>query len=467
MVLGEIPHYLQLQNRRSFDDNDIRQYLKPTSSKNSIDYAPFVRIQLEENAGLTWHYESQKVPYPTLQSDGNLNGLNELHQYLDKIILNLNESKIVDIPVLAYYSMNRDSLTIPKEEQSYREFHRFEALRDALNVTPDFGTVFEWFFNQENLEHREKFERQNLDYQLSLLKTVRQAICRMLPDTSHPRTQVQPLRLVIDLEMEGATKEILSLEQLSGGYRVMLSLVMDLARRLALANPHREEHALESEAIVLIDEIDLHLHPIWQQRVLVDLMKTFPNTQFIVTTHSAPVLTTIKSENIVLLYYTEGKLVANSPTSNTYGAQVGRVLNEIMDVEQRPPAEFNEFTQLLELYRKLIQRDEGEGEEALKLRYQLNRLSASDPELLKADMEIRRRRVLRRITFEKGLHCWSIGVQNFNFECENYKDCIINTDYTEESSKFITKRESYPKLKSRTPITRQCNPYKNYKDYIL
>ena len=56
----------------------------------------------------------------------------------------------------------------------------------------------------------------------------------------------------------------------------------------------------------------------------------------------------------------------------------------------------NEFTQLLEQYRELIKRDECEGEEAKKLRYQLNRLSSSDPELLKADMEIRRRRVLRR-----------------------------------------------------------------------
>jgi len=119
------------------------------------------------------------------------------------------------------------------------------------------------------------------------------------------------------LEIEGAKTEIFSLEQLSGGYRVMLALVMDLARRLAQANPHLEEPC-ESPAIVLIDEIDLHLHPKWQQRVLVDLIKTFPNTQFIVTTHSAPVLTTVKPENIVVLSYQEGKLTANSPSSNSF-----------------------------------------------------------------------------------------------------------------------------------------------------
>jgi predicted ATP-binding protein involved in virulence len=236
MVLGEIPHYFQVQKPHFFDNNDIRQHLKPNQSKNSIEYAPYVRVQVENRAGLTWHYESQTGHLKDRKSDVNLNGLNELHNYLDKMIDDLNHSKIVDIPVLAYYGMNRDSLTIPKTEQLYREFHRFEALKNALNVTPDFCTVFEWFFAQENLEHREKFERQDLDYQLTLLKAVRHAICRLMPGANQPRTQVQPLRFVVDLEIEGAKKQILSLEQLSGGYRVMLSLAMDLARRMALAN---------------------------------------------------------------------------------------------------------------------------------------------------------------------------------------------------------------------------------------
>ncbi len=384
MVLGEIPSYFKLQKRRGFDDNDIRQ-----------DSQTYVRVQLENLEGLTWHYESQQLPYKSQKNDSQLNGLTELHKYLEQIINDLNDSKIVEIPVLAYYGMNRDTLTIPNESQFYEEFHRFDALKNALNVTPDFGTLFEWFFSQENLEHREKFERKDLDYQLTLLKAVRKAICRLIPGASNPRTQVQPLRFLVDLEIEGARKDILSLEQLSGGYRVMLALVMDLARRLAQANPHLEEPC-ESAAIVLIDEIDLHLHPKWQQRVLIDLTKTFPNTQFIVTTHSAPVLTTVKPENIVVLSYQDGKLTANSPSSNSYGAQAGRVLNEIMGVEQRPPAEFNEFTQLLEQYRDFIKRDQGEKDEALKLRYKLNLLSGNDPELLKADMEIRRRRVLRR-----------------------------------------------------------------------
>jgi predicted ATP-binding protein involved in virulence len=122
----------------------------------------------------------------------------------------------------------------------------------------------------------------------------------------------------------------------------MLALVMNLARRMLQANPQREKKALESEAIVLIDEVDLHLHPKWQQRVLIDLMAIFPNTQFIVTTHSPQVLTTIKPEHIILLEH-EKDVIAEQVTSS-YG----------------------------------------------KIRSRLNELSIDDPDLITADMEIKK-----------------------------------------------------------------------------
>jgi predicted ATP-binding protein involved in virulence len=157
------------------------------------------------------------------------------------------------------------------------------------------------------------------------------------------------------------------------------------------ANPHKK-NALESEAIVLIDEVDLHLHPKWQQRLLIDLMAIFPNTQFIVTTHSPQVLTTIKPEHIILLEH-EKEVIAEQVTSS-YGAESGRLLVEIMGVNERPPAEKNKFTELLGKYYDLIESNQSETQEALKLRRELNQESPHDPILIKADMEIRRQRVL-------------------------------------------------------------------------
>jgi predicted ATP-binding protein involved in virulence len=80
----------------------------------------------------------------------------------------------------------------------------------------------------------------------------------------------------------------------------MLALVMDFARRLAQANPYME-NPLAAEAILMIDELDLHLHPTWQQKIIPDLKKVFPNTQIIATTHSPEVVTTVKQNQVKIL----------------------------------------------------------------------------------------------------------------------------------------------------------------------
>ena len=116
--------------------------------------------------------------------------------------------------------------------------------------------------------------------------------------------------------------EKLSLDQLSGGYRIVLALAADIAARMVTGNPHRD-NPLESEAIVLIDEVELHLHPSWQQRVLIDLARTFPNTQFIVSTHSPQVLTTVEPQRIVKLYWEDDRIVAGAPEGATYGGRGG------------------------------------------------------------------------------------------------------------------------------------------------
>ena len=102
---------------------------------------------------------------------------------------------------------------------------------------------------------------------------------------------------------------MLELDQLSGGQRAVLALAADLAWRMAQGNPHLDG-PLRSEAIVLIDEVELHLHPSWQQRILNDLRRTFPNAQFIVSTHSPQVLTTVEPKHIIELAREDGRIVA-------------------------------------------------------------------------------------------------------------------------------------------------------------
>jgi predicted ATP-binding protein involved in virulence len=323
-------------------------------------------------------------------------GLLGLQHYLDPIIESVQDGGERDLPILAYYDTDRAVPDMSPRKRNFRRiFNRFAALDGAMDGRFPFQDIFEWFANQEDLERRAREEKRDFGLRLPVLESVRAAVSRVLPGCTNPRTELNPLRLLVDMDTPVGGAEQLALDQLSGGYRVMLTLVIDLARRMAQANPHRGKDAIDAAGVVLIDEIDLHLHPRWQQRVLHDLLRTFPNIQFIVTTHSPQVLTTVKPEQILILEREAGRMAIAAATSS-YGAKSGRLLTEILGVDEQPPADVVEFTRLLNRYAALVATDRGEEPDALALRTQLDDLSPLEPELIRMDMEIRRRRVLRR-----------------------------------------------------------------------
>lgn len=129
--------------------------------------------------------------------------------------------------------------------------------------------------------------------------------------------------------------QVLFLEQLSDGERGLLALVFDLTRRLAIANPDSENPIAEGVALVLIDEIELHLHPSWQRRVLKLLQSTFVRCQFVVSTHSPQVIGQVRPEKLRLLHHDPlGKVVlANAPQS--FGMDSSWILQNIMGVPAR------------------------------------------------------------------------------------------------------------------------------------
>ena len=360
-------------------------------------YQPFVRISLSDASGPTWDRTNRRdKTRQTAKLIPRGVGLAGLHQYLDPIVDSIQEGGDLCLPIVAYYGTDRAVPDIPQRKRNFRkQFSRFAALDGALEAGFRFKDVFEWFVMQEDLERRGKEERRDFDFRLPLLEAVRMAVERSLPGCTNPRTELQPLRLVVDMETPGGGPERLALDQLSGGYRVMLALVIDLARRMAQANPHLGAEAIDACGVVLIDEVDLHLHPRWQQRVLPDLLRTFPNIQFIVSTHSPQVLTTVLPNQIVLLERQAAKITAEAVTSS-YGAESGRLLQEILGVDQRPPGEQNEFTAMLNRYAEIVSANRGEEDQALELRRRLDEMSPHDPGLIRLDMEIRRRRVLRR-----------------------------------------------------------------------
>jgi predicted ATP-binding protein involved in virulence len=228
-----------------------------------------------------------------------LGGVKALDEYTLRLVQAEAEQQPYFLPVIAYYGTNRAIREEVQRRRGFKKnFPRFDALSGALEPDSRFRSAFEWFNAMEDIERRERETRRDFDYKHPELQTVRKAIVRLLqPGFSNPRTEIRPLRFVIDHRTPDGTTQTLRISQLSDGYRVVLGLAMDLARRMAQANSRmlpdgmQIMNPLDLPAIALIDEVDLHLHPSWQQHILTDLMQTFRNTQFIVTTHSAQVQT--------------------------------------------------------------------------------------------------------------------------------------------------------------------------------
>jgi predicted ATP-binding protein involved in virulence len=138
------------------------------------------------------------------------------------------------------------------------------------------------------------------------------------------------------------------LEQLSDGERGLLALVFDLTRRLAIANPESDNPIAKGVALVLIDEIELHLHPKWQRDVLQRLRDIFTACQFVVTTHSPLVLGEVPARCVRFLEFQDGKVVATTPTE-AYGMDANRILQELMGAPVRNKQMETELRTLFEL----------------------------------------------------------------------------------------------------------------------
>jgi predicted ATP-binding protein involved in virulence len=129
----------------------------------------------------------------------------------------------------------------------------------------------------------------------------------------------------------------LPLEMLSDGLRNMVAMVADLAFRAFKLNPHlKHEAAKQTQGIVLIDEVDMFLHPSWQQTVLRSLQNAFPKIQFIVTTHSPQVLTTVAKKHIRVITLNDNIATAREPDFSPLAHESGDALTRIMGTHREP-----------------------------------------------------------------------------------------------------------------------------------
>ncbi|WP_016949163.1 AAA family ATPase [Anabaena sp. PCC 7108] len=288
-----------------------------------------------------------------------------------------------ELSVIAYYKGDRNLTNLLAiDDISNLPFDRFDSLKNAFAATANFTDLANWFFWREYEELREGKNRKDINFELPDLKQIRKAISTIIaPNARVYFSGATSAKLMVEWTMETGEKRELLLSQLSAGYRNMLALVMDFARRLAQANPQME-NPLAAEAILMIDELDLHLHPTWQQKIIPDLKKVFPNTQIIATTHSPEVVTTVKQSQVWIL---EDYQVKPCPEP-TKGRKSSDIVRNVLGLsELRPDTE--ESRTLTRLFEAI---DNGQLEEAKRLKKELQDWESYDPDMTRADMQIRR-----------------------------------------------------------------------------
>lgn len=287
-----------------------------------------------------------------------------------------------NIAIFANYGTNRLVLDIPLRIRTHHTFDIYSSFEKAIENKIDFRTFFEWYRNQEDYENEHKIESGDLSYRDRALNAVRTAIMSMLDDCSNLRVARKPR-----LEMKIDKGDIsLNVSQMSDGEKCTMALLGDLARRLTLANPMLEDPLL-GEGIVLIDEIELHMHPSWQRKILGVLKNTFPNLQFIITTHSPIILSEANDDyNLFFMQRNENKIEVCS-ISQLNGYDTNAVLEQFMGTSSVNPETDNFIKSIYEAI------EQGEYQMAKeKIEHLAEITSENHQDVIMARMELKRRK---------------------------------------------------------------------------
>lgn len=300
-----------------------------------------------------------------------------------KIYREVASRKRIDLPFFAFYSVERSTVTLPKysTDRTFSDLasSRFSALKDSLEASTQLDEFSRKYVELYNLAEAEKSlkiskKRDEISYLKNLiekfsyensfgknselhrelesaqkeltdllgiksarhskmLEQVNYAIETLVPDVSNLHVDRSTGNQRVMVENFSNTVNI---TQLSQGQKSLVALSGDLALRLVTLNPD-SMNALDTSGIVLIDEVELHLHPRWQQEIVLGLQKTFPNIQFILTTHSPQVLSTVDRNCIRQLCFDDNsQLTVVTPKFQTKGVMSSDILSQIMGTNSTP-----------------------------------------------------------------------------------------------------------------------------------
>jgi predicted ATP-binding protein involved in virulence len=271
----------------------------------------------------------------------------------------VSDGEDVVLPLVALYGTNR--LWTAKSQdaiQTIKPGSRMRGYTDCLNSDSNLKGLLAWFKTMElaSLQRGKSF---------AVLDAVKAAIINCIEECESVEYDILEDELMVKLQNNSE----LPLKMLSDGFRTMLVMIADIAYRAAVLNPQLgKEAAQKTPGVVLIDEIDLHLHPKWQRRVVEDLKRTFPQIQFIATTHSPFIIQSLRPDELINLDNRDGEY---------YNKSIEDIAEDVMGVELPQQSErWKKMMQAAEKYYQVLEQAKNASEaEIEKLKEKLDELS--------------------------------------------------------------------------------------------
>ncbi|HEU6437683.1 MAG TPA: AAA family ATPase [Nitratidesulfovibrio sp.] len=367
-------------DRLSFEDKDVRNNTSEISATiicKSIDKHYFISDIEHSKDKINSSFYETTTPNKPFQSSPQ-RPLSELRESIgDRLDATIN------FPIVAYYPTKRSYIDVPERIRGFRpSINQLDALDGALSNDLDFRSFIarfresESFWNSTNKNPTSNTTSTSQHWHTKQIEAVRNAINAFLPEFSEIHTEYKPFRIVIN--KSGNT---LSMLQLSDGEQCLVTMLGDLAQRLAMANPALE-NPLTGEGIVLIDEIDLHLHPKWQRMVIQKLLEVFPGCQFIISSHSPQILSESPKECVFILHHENNNTVCTKPEY-----AIGLDSSEILEALMGDSSQNKESTELLNEIFELID-DENFGDAKTKITHYKNTYGRV-PKIIKAETMIK------------------------------------------------------------------------------
>lgn len=315
VALGDVSYSIAGIGNILISKDDIR-FSKEKIGDATYDFRRFFPVAVEGE------FVIAEKQYHSLNEVEDASSLNKGKQRLQLLDLeNVKLQKDFIYPIISYQRFDREWNLLPKDKTGSVVVKtgvpsREDGYKNFLNGGGYEEIIQQWCLQMALLEYERKAEIR----EFKTFQAIVENFMRNLDDTDNSFSvyySSEVSGLVFD---DGVEKT--PIYGLSTGYRAVLSMIMELAYRTVILNPSMSPDLKELSGVVLIDEIDAHLHPKWQWRVVDALRKTFPKVQFIIATHSPMVISSVKNAKLINLDLTNGVGYLES----AYGFSAGDVL---------------------------------------------------------------------------------------------------------------------------------------------